>query len=130
MKKLILGFLFIVSLTSSSQAQIMLGYSVKDVKETLDSEGLIIYSGYTKTDSIFYITGKDNTLYRVYYFNQNNECIAYLLFSENSTELELSKILIENDYYKVGDTFYNNIYKVKISYDADLKMHYYTWTLK
>ena len=108
----------------------MLGYSVKDVKETLDSEGLIMYSGYTKTDSIFYITGKDNTLYRVYYFNQNNECIIYLLFSENSTEFELSKLLIENGYYKVGDTFYNNTYKVKINYDADLKMRYYTWTFK
>jgi hypothetical protein len=56
--KIFIGVLFLF-LTASSQAQNMLGYSIKDVRENLDREGLIITSGYTKTDSIFYIIGEE-----------------------------------------------------------------------
>jgi hypothetical protein len=128
MKKLIIGVLFLVSLTSSSQAQIMLGYSVKDVKNTLDNEGYVINTGWTK-DSIFYISGRDNLLFRVYYFNSYNECIVYMLFID-STKEELIKFLLDQGYYKIGDTFYNDIYKVTLNYEEDSELYYYIWTVK
>lgn len=128
MKKLIIGVLFLVSLTSSSQAQIMLGYSVKDVKNTLDNEGYVINTGWTK-DSIFYISGRDNLLFRVYYFNSYNECIVYMLFID-STKGELIKFLLDQGYYKVGDAFYNDTYKVTLNYEEDSELYYYIWTVK
>lgn len=128
-KRLIIGVLFIVSLTSSSQAQVMLGYSVKDVKNILDEEGYIVKTGYTTDDNIFYITASDNLLYRIYYFSPENECRSYILFIDDTKEA-LIKYLIDQDYYKVGDTFYNAKYKVTINYNADVELHYYTWTFK
>ena len=53
----------------------------------------------------------------------------FLLFLEG-TEQDLIKNLIKQDYYKIGDTFYNYEYKVTIDYDADVKLYYYTWTFK
>lgn len=128
MKKLIIGVLFIVSLTSSSQAQVMLGYSVKDVKNILDNEGYVINTGWTK-DSIFYISGRDNLLFRVYYFNSYNECVVYMLFID-STKEELIKFLLDQGYYKVGDAFYNDTYKVTLNYEEDSELYYYIWTIK
>lgn len=129
MKNLFIGVLFIVSLANSSQAQVMLGYSVKDVKKSLHDEGYIVKTGYTPEDNVFYVTGQDNLLYRVYYFNPDNECMIYVLFIEGTKE-ELSKYLIEQDYYKQGDKFYNDKYKVTIEYNSDVELHYYTWTFK
>ncbi len=129
MKKILITLLFIVGLANSSQAQIMLGYSIKDVKEILDRKGYIVRSGYTKQDSIYYVTAEDNLLYRVYYFSPYNECMVYVLFLEG-TEEDLIKNLIKQDYYKIGDTFYNDECKVTISYDSDVELYYYTWTFK
>jgi hypothetical protein len=66
MKKILITLLFIVGLANSSQAQIMLGYSIKDVKEILDRNGFIVRSGYTKQDSIYYGTAQDNLVFRIY----------------------------------------------------------------
>lgn len=127
-KRLIIGVFLIVSLTSSSQAQIMLGYSVKDVKNVLDNEGYVISTGWTK-DSTFYITGRDNLLFRVYYFDSYNECIVYILFIDDTKE-NLIKFLLDQGYYKISDTFYNDTYKVTLNYKQDLELYYFTWTMK
>lgn len=127
-KRLIIGVLFLF-LTVSSQAQNMLGYSVKDIKENLNTEGVIITSGYTTDDNTYYITGRDATLMRVYYFDSNNRCVVYLAFIDTSKE-QLSKSLINIGYYKVGETFYKDDYKVVILYDEDIELHYMQFTFK
>ena len=126
--KIFIGVLFLF-LTASSQAQNMLGYSIKDVRENLDREGLIITSGYTKTDSIFYIIGEDSNVFRVYYFDSTNKCITYLAFIDASEEY-LAKVLLDKGYYKVGDYFYKDDHKVIILYDSDVKLNYTQFTYK
>jgi hypothetical protein len=127
-KKIFIGVLFLF-LTVSSQAQNMLGYSVKDVRKNLNDEGVIVNSGYTDKDSIYYISGQESKVLRVYYFDPSNKCIMYLAFIDSPKE-QLVKYLIDDNYYKTGEYYYKEDHKVRIFYDEDIKSNYLQFTEK
>lgn len=128
-KKIFIVVLFFTILTVNSQAQNLLGYSVKDVRENLDSQGLIINSGYTSKSNIYYLTGQDNNMLRVYYFDFNNQCELYLAFIPGTKE-DIIRALIDKEWYKVGNYLYKDDFKVQVLYDEDLEYYYMEFTFK
>lgn len=127
-KKIFIGVLFLF-LTVSSQAQNMLGYSVKDVRKNLNDEGVIVNSGYTMPDSIYYISGQESEILRVYYFDFSNKCIMYLAYIDSPKD-QIIKSLIDNNYHKTGEFYYKEDHKVRVLYHEDMKSNYIEFTEK
>ena len=82
-----------------------IGYSLKDVSQSLDQKGFIVKKGWT-TDNVFYITGKDQESLRIYYFTKNNVCVMYALTYFNWTLNDIEQSLVSTGYVKNQDGHY------------------------
>lgn len=126
MKKVLL-LLMLITIGYISQAQIMLGYSLYDIRKEMEKEGYIIKTGESTTGDIHYLTAYSNKLFKAYYFSEDNVCIAYAVFMKLSKK-DLESLLIENGYWKVGKVFQNGEFECEVLYSEDIKEYYMYFT--
>lgn len=114
MKKLILLVVTTLFVNLNAFSQNMVGESWSDVAKTMYQKGYIVNSDVTSDEKIPYITASSDGVVRIYYFTKNNQCYLYALAIEDATFEFLEKSLLDGDYKKRGNMYYNDQYMAEI----------------
>jgi len=116
MKKLIFLLLIIGTMVTKSNAQNFLGFSFYDIRDEMNLKGYSI--NVDRTENGFKcLTATTHNQMRLYFFDDNNNCIRYVYSIEGATYKILEDALRSNDYTKYSDgSFYTSQYKADIVY--------------
>ena len=116
MKKLIFLLLIIGTMVTKSNAQNFLGFSFYDIRDEMNLKGYSI--NVDRTENGFKcLTATTSNQMRLYFFDDNNNCIRYVYSIEGATYKILEDALRSNDYVKYSDGFfYTSRFKADIVY--------------
>lgn len=116
MKKIYLFLMLILGL--SSQAQNLIGYSFSDVKKEMNK--YTIEDGYTDYN-VCYLMAYDDDRLNVYYFSDNNKCVAYKYTIYKYTLADLENELSSDGYVLYKDkTYRNNSFISEIKWEKSI----------
>jgi hypothetical protein len=116
MKKLIFLLLIIGTMVTKSNAQNFLGFSFYDIRDEMNLKGYSINVDRTE-NGYKCLTATTHNQMRLYFFDDNNNCIRYVYSIEGATYKILEDALRSNDYTKYSDgSFYTSQYKADIVY--------------
>lgn len=119
MKKLLFILFLIIGI--SSQAQNYVGFSKKEVKTGLNAQG----ESYTEDladNGVPYISFENRIsgTIQVYYFNQVNICVRYIVFYRYLDYATLVNSL-NKEYKRFGDKWYGMSSVVELKYDYEFR---------
>jgi len=121
MKKLIFLLLIIGTMVTKSNAQNFLGFSFYDIRDEMNLKGYSINVDRTE-NGYKCLTATTHNQMRLYFFDDNNNCIRYVYSIEGATYKILEDALRNNDYTKYSDgSFYTSQYKADIVYLDEYK---------